>query len=119
MEAGKMTKSSWRLIAALLFGGLLVVVCYFFVDRQVAWFMHAHRVYSDEFLRWPPLISDWLSCVVIGGIAGVAVWRIWRPGGSLQTLLVAIAANLIATTAIKTLLKGTFGRSPGWAAIPR
>jgi len=88
-----------------------VVVCYFFVDRPVAWFVHDHRFYPDDFLHWPPRVSDWLSYLVVVGIVAVAVWRLWQPGGRLQTLLLAIAANLVATAAIKTLLKGLFGRN--------
>ena len=100
-----------RPIAALLIGIFSIVFCYFFVDRQVAWFVHDHRFYADEFLLWPPKVSDWLTYLAVAGIFGLAVWRIWRPGGRLQTLLVAIAVNLVATNAIKSLLKGMFGRT--------
>jgi membrane-associated phospholipid phosphatase len=95
----------------LLFGSLLVVACYFFVDRQVAWFMYEHRVCAGSVAAWAPRISDWLTYVVIAGMLPLAIWRIWRPGGPLQSLLVAIAANLIVTTAIKSFLKGVFGRT--------
>jgi membrane-associated phospholipid phosphatase len=100
-----------RPVAALLIGGLSIIFCYFFVDRQVAWFVHDHRFYSDEFLVWPATISEWLTYLAIAGIIAVAAWRIWRPGGRLQTLLVAIAANLVATNVLKSLLKGVFGRT--------
>jgi membrane-associated phospholipid phosphatase len=40
----------------------------------------------------------------------VVLWRIWKPGGRLQTVLLAISANVIVTTAIKQLLKWSFGR---------
>ena len=40
----------------------------------------------------------------------VVAWWLWRPGGQFQTLLLAIAANLLATDAIKDLLKWAFGR---------
>ena len=95
----------------MILGGLSIVFCYFFVDRQVAWFIHDHRFYSDEFLLWPAMVSEWLTYVAIAAIIGVAAWRLWRPGGRLQTLLVAIAANLVVTNTIKTLLKGVFGRT--------
>ena len=66
---------------ALILGGIGVVVCYFFVDRPVAWFVHNHRFYPDDFLLWPPLVSDWLSYLAArghrgrGGVAFVATWR--------------------------------------------
>ncbi len=95
----------------MILGSLSIVFCYFFVDRQVAWFVHRHRFYSDEFLLWPATASEWLTYLAVAAIVGVAAWRIWRPGGRLQTLLVAIAANLVVTNAIKWLLKGVFGRT--------
>jgi membrane-associated phospholipid phosphatase len=100
-----------RPIAALSIGFFAILFCYFFVDRQVAWFVHRHRFYSDAFLLWPATVSEWLTYLGVAAIIGVAAWRIWRPGGPLQTLLVAIAANLVVTNAIKWLLKGVFGRT--------
>jgi hypothetical protein len=111
MKGRQVIRRPSRPIIALILGGIVVVVCYFFVDRQVAWFVHDHRFYSDEFLLWPPLVSDWLTYVAVLGIVAVVAWRLWQPGGQVQTLLLAIAANLVATTGIKTLLKWTFGRT--------
>jgi membrane-associated phospholipid phosphatase len=105
------TNSTRHLILALLAGSVLVVLCYFFVDRPVAWFLHTHRFYPDEFLRWPERVSAGLTYCAIAGMAGVVAWRIWRPGGYLQRLLLVIAANLVATEILKDLLKGLFGRS--------
>ena len=98
-------------IVALILGGIAVVVCYFYVDRPVAWFVHNHRFYPDNFLLWPPLVSDWLTYLVVLGVVGVIAWRLWRPGDQLQTLLLAIAANLVVTAGIKNLLKWAFGRT--------
>jgi membrane-associated phospholipid phosphatase len=100
-----------RPLAALILGCLSIVLCYFFVDRQVAWFVHDHRFYSDAFLAWPATVSEWLNYPAIAAIVGVVAWRTWRPGGRVQTLLVAIAVNAVATNLIKSLLKGVFGRT--------
>jgi membrane-associated phospholipid phosphatase len=105
------TRQAARPIFALLLGGILVAVCYFFVDRTVALFVHGHRFYPDEVLRWPPLVSDWLGYAIVAGILGVVAWRILVRGGPRQTLLAAIAANLVLTFAIKSLLKWAFGRA--------
>lgn len=102
-------------IIALILGGIAVALCYFIVDRPVAWFVHNHRFYPDDFLLWPPLVSDWLRYLAVLGIAAVVAWRLWRPGGQLQTLLLAISANLAATAGIKMVLKWAFGRT--WPAI--
>ena len=40
----------------------------------------------------------------------VVLWCIWKPGGRLQTVLLAISANVIATTVLKQLLKWGCGR---------
>ena len=106
-----MTSKPLRPLIALVLGGSAVVVCYFFVDRPVAWFVHDHRFYSEDFLLWPPVVSDWVSYLVILGIVGVAAWCLGRPRNQLQTLLLAIAANLVATAGIKNVLKWTFGRT--------
>jgi len=60
---------------ALVLGCILVVVCYYFIDRPVAWFVHDHRFYSDEFLLWPPLVSDWATYLVVLGIIAAAPRR--------------------------------------------
>ena len=89
----------------------MVVLCYFFVDRPVAMFVHEHRFYPDKFLLWPPLLSKWLFYAIVAGMIAVVAWWLWRPGGRLQRLLLAIAANLAATEGIKDVLKWAFGRT--------
>jgi membrane-associated phospholipid phosphatase len=105
------TNSTRHLILALLAGSVLVVLCYFFVDRPLAQFIHNHRFYSNEFLFWPQFLSIRLTYCAIAGMAGVVAWWIWRPGGYVQRLLLAISANLVVTEIIKNVLKGMFGRT--------
>ena len=97
-----MIRRPLRPLGDLLLGGIAVVACYLFVDRPVARFVHDHRFYADDFLLWPPRVSDWLTWLVVAGIVAVAAWRLWQPGGRLQALLLAIAVNLVATAGIKT-----------------
>lgn len=99
-----------KVAAALIVGAALVVVCYTFVDRPVAWFIHEHQAFSEEVLSWPPRISSWLKNAAVGAIVVVFLWRIWRPGGRWQTLLLAISADLVAATVVKQVLKWGFGR---------
>ncbi len=98
-------------IITLILGGIAVVVCYFFVDRPVAQFLYNHRFYPDDFLLWPPSVAKVLSYLLFLAIITVVAWRLWRPGGRLQTLLLAIAVNLVATEGIKIALKRAFGRA--------
>ena len=95
---------------ALILGVVLVVICYFFADRPVAWFVHDHSVCWHGLLRWPPLISDWVKACVVPVIILVVLWWAWKPGGRVQTVLLAISVNVILTTALKQLLKWGCGR---------
>ena len=56
-----------RSIIALILGSIAVVARYFLVDRPVASFVHNHRFYPDDFLLWPPLVSDWLTYLAVVG----------------------------------------------------
>jgi membrane-associated phospholipid phosphatase len=95
----------------LILGGIAVVVCYFFVDRPVAWLMNRHRFHSDEFLLWPSLVFDGLAYLLVLATVVVVASRLWRPASPLPTLLVAMTTNLVVTTWIKDLLKWAFGRA--------
>jgi hypothetical protein len=106
-----MLKSPPRPILAVILGGILIVVCYCFVDGPVAWFMHCHRFLPERFLLYPPMLSERLGDCIAAGIIGVVVWQIWRRGGKLQSLLLAIAASLLAAFVFKSVLKGAFGRT--------
>ncbi len=100
----------YKTALALLVGAVLVSVCYYFVDRPVATFIHQHQICNQRLLDVPPLLSDWLKACAAPMIIVVVVWRLWKPGGRLQLVLLALAANVIATAAVKQSLKWCFGR---------
>ena len=95
---------------ALILGIILVVICYYLVDRPVSWFVHDHGQFMRGFLQWPPLVSNWLKTCVPLAILLVVLWWAWKPSGRLQAVLLAISANLIVTTIVKQLLKWGCGR---------
>jgi membrane-associated phospholipid phosphatase len=98
----------------LLLGAVLVALCYYFVDRPVAQFVYETWSFPWKLLRWPAFISECSRAVGLIAIVLIALWRIWKPGGHLQTVLIAISVSLIVSTAIKQVLKIGFGRSwPG------
>ena len=99
-----------RTAVALLTGVILVAICYYWVDRPVAWFVHDHGSFTHGFLRWPPLLSDWLKFIAPWAISAVLLWWAWKPGSRFQTVLLAISANMVVTTLLKMLLKWNFGR---------
>ena len=99
-----------KAVMALVVGALLVVVCYYIVDRPVARFIHQHQLLSPEAREWPPRISDWLKNVGLVTVVLVLLWRIWHRAGRMQTLFLAIAADLVVATVVKQVLKWGFGR---------
>jgi membrane-associated phospholipid phosphatase len=107
-----MTNKSFltRTAIALILGIALVVVCYFFVDRPVAWFVHTQGLDQHGFLRWPTLVSDWLKKGAPPAILFILLWWLWKPGGRLQSVLLAVSASLIVTTVLKQFLKWGCGR---------
>jgi membrane-associated phospholipid phosphatase len=97
-------------IAAWLAGAGVVALCYRYVDREVAWFVHDHLITGHEVLPWLPLASEVVKYAALAAIAAVVGWWLWKPGGWLQRVLLALSASLLAATVLKTLLKWGFGR---------
>jgi membrane-associated phospholipid phosphatase len=95
---------------ALILGFVLVVICYFWIDRPVAWFVHDHRFLPRELWRWPPLLSTGLKALAPLAILLTVLWWAWKRGRRLPTTLLAISANVVLTTILKHVLKWTFGR---------
>jgi membrane-associated phospholipid phosphatase len=95
---------------ALLVGTILVIICYFSVDRPTAWFVHDHRCWPEDFWWWPPRVSEWLKNAAVWALAPLILWWAWKPGGHLQTTLLAIGVTGIVTGMLKQLLKWTAGR---------
>jgi membrane-associated phospholipid phosphatase len=86
-----------RTTIAIAACAVAVVVCYFFVDRSVAFFVYDHKVASVEEFRWltepPPLVQGW-SPLVLALLAirrAFGPWRLWQ-----QTLFLACASLIIA-----------------------
>ena len=76
---------------------LVVVACYYFVDRPVAFFVHDHRIPRFEELRWltepPPLVQSWapLLLVALAVRRAFGTWRNWQ-----QALFVACVSLIVA-----------------------
>lgn len=81
-------------IAACVFA---VVVCYWFVDRQVAFFVHRHQIPRFEEFRWltepPPLVQSWAPLVLVALAVRRAFgpWRRWQ-----STLFLACVCVIVA-----------------------
>ncbi len=84
-------------LIALLLCAACVAVCYFFVDRPVAFFMHDHRPGDDSPLKdltYPPPVLESLTPLVL---AALMVRRAWGPFRRWeQSLLAACVALVLA-----------------------
>jgi membrane-associated phospholipid phosphatase len=99
-----------RSLGALCVCAVLVALCYFFVDRPFAWFVHEHRTKVDYALIWltevPPLVQAWAVAV----LAAVMVRRAWGPLGRGPTMLLAGCVALILADQFRESLSYVFGR---------
>jgi membrane-associated phospholipid phosphatase len=74
-----------------------VVVCYYFVDRPVAFFVHDHRIARFEEQRWltepPPLVQSWAPLVLVLLVIRRAGgrWRHWE-----HVLFIACVSLIVA-----------------------
>lgn len=86
-----------RSLLAIAACGLAVVVCYYFVDRPVAFFVHNHEIARFDEFRWltepPPLVQSWspLVLVLLAVRRGFGPWRRWQ-----HALFLACASLIIA-----------------------
>jgi len=87
-----------------------VLVCYFLVDRPVAFFVYHHHINSIKILRWftypPPEVQNWSPLV----LAVLMVRRAWGPFARWQKVLLVACLSLIVADDFRTALGDVFGR---------
>ena len=82
-----------RSLIAIAACTVAVVICYYFVDKPVAFFVHAHQIARFDAFRWltepPPLVQSWSPLVLVALAIRRAVgpWQKWQ-----ATLFLACAA---------------------------
>jgi membrane-associated phospholipid phosphatase len=86
-----------RSVVALVSCTIAVSICYYFVDRPVAFFVHDHQIARFEELRWltepPPIVQSWSPLIIVMLLirrAGGA-WRTWQ-----HVLCVACISLIVA-----------------------
>ncbi len=88
----------------------LVALCYFFVDRPVAFWVRDHHTNHFRFLVWlqdpPPLIQLWSPAVLIA----LAIRRAWGPFRHWERTLLAALLSLLVAVQFESSLKFCFGR---------
>jgi membrane-associated phospholipid phosphatase len=99
-----------RSAIATLCCAVLVAVCYFFVDRQVAFWVHSQDFSRSRVLWWlqapPPLFQDWAPAVLVL----LFVRRAWGPFRRWELALLAACLSLLVAAQFKDSLKYCFGR---------
>jgi membrane-associated phospholipid phosphatase len=86
-----------RTLVALAGCALAVVICYYFVDRPVAYFVQNHQIASVDEFRWltepPPLVQSWspLVLVLLGVRRAFGEWKVWQ-----RALFVACVSLIVA-----------------------
>jgi membrane-associated phospholipid phosphatase len=107
LQFGRMLRGTMSTIAACT---LVVIICYYFVDRPVAFFVHDHRIASLDGLRWltepPPLLQSWSPLVIVMLLIRRAggSWRRW------QHVLFVAGVSLIVADQFRESLGDLFGR---------
>ena len=86
-----------RTIAAVVACGLAVAICYFYVDRQMAFFVHDHGIDKLVVFKWltypPPFVQTWSPLVLAALVVrrGVAPWKDWQ-----RTFFIACVGLIVA-----------------------
>jgi membrane-associated phospholipid phosphatase len=86
-----------RSTLAVIGCAIVVVVCYFFIDRQVALFVNTHVINKIAVFKWltypPPIVQTWSSLVLAVLVIRRALgeWRPWQ-----RTLFVACISLIVA-----------------------
>lgn len=107
--------AAFRLLLRLAFLGLLVSVllvslCFFYVDRQVAFFVRDHQLNNYPFLLWltyPPMLLNSLAPILT---LLAALRRAAGPLSRLERTLLASSLSLMVAIAFEYYLKFLFGR---------
>ena len=95
---------------ALLFCAALVLLCYFFVDRPVAFFVHNHRFAHVRVLKWltypPPALQAWVPAV----LAALAVRRAWGPLRRWERVVAVACVSLVLAEQFRATIAYACGR---------
>jgi membrane-associated phospholipid phosphatase len=97
-------------LVALLIGAVLVALCYWWVDRPVARFVHDHRLPDHAVFRWltypPPVLQAWAPAV----LAALMARRAWGPFRRWELAVLAAGVGLILADQFRESLGYVFGR---------
>jgi membrane-associated phospholipid phosphatase len=99
-----------RTLVALAACVFAIAICYYFVDRPVAFFVHRHQIARFQEFRWltepPPLVQSWSPIVLVALAVRRAFgrWRRW------QAALFLACVSLIVADQFRQSLGDLCGR---------
>jgi membrane-associated phospholipid phosphatase len=96
------------IIAALCIAAVLV--CYFWIDRPVAFFVYRYHINTIQVFRWltypPPEVQNWSALV----LTILVIRRAWGPFLHWQKVLLVACLSLIVADDFRISLGDVFGR---------
>lgn len=99
-----------RASIAVAFCIVAVLVCYFWIDRPVAFFVHRHHINEYQVFRWltypPPKLQTWSPLM----LTALVVRRAWRPFVRWHKVLLVSCVSLIVADEFRISLGNVFGR---------
>ncbi len=88
----------------------LVIVCYFWIDRPVAFFVHDQHINKIAVFKWltfpPPTVQTWSPLV----LTLIMIRRAWGPLPTCLKTLAVACLSLIVADEFRTSLGSLFGR---------
>ena len=99
-----------KTLIAVFVGALLVVLCYYYVDRPVAFYVHEHGLVNLHFLKDftypPPVLQAWTPVV----LAALMVRRAFGPLRRWERAVVAACVAMVLADQFRETISYAFGR---------
>ena len=87
-----------------------VLICYFWIDRPVAFFVYDHHINKIEVFRWftypPPEVQNWSALM----LTILVLRRAWGPFLRWQKVLLVACVSLVVADDFRISLGDVFGR---------
>jgi len=100
----------YRTLIVVALGIGAVLICYFWIDRPVAFFVYRHHINMINVFRWltypPPEVQNWSALI----LTILVVRRAWGPFLRWQKVLLVACLSLIVADDFRISLGDVFGR---------